>query len=382
MPARSPYSSCADRPVRRQANRAPGDRPCEGDTRGQVLEQAPPSEHRTARPSADAERVIAADRLGHLAEPADLRRPLGVDRCERSAPLGPGPPGVSPSRLRKVSLEPTWYWTITSGRPGSSVTPYFSLKRYRRLKGWADAVARAAGAGAPRAPVSGSWAGWRTGSAPRHARTRARPAAAGRQPRPRKPGDGRPTPSRLATTSRHRLSLMVHRLRCSSPRTGLQPRRCPDDRRRPPRPSIKPYSRRLAVRGGGRRFIAGRAACRGWMPPQRADHLGVLVAEGLGVLRGQGVGDHELVPRRAGDEVIVPDDAEVPLASLHADLEAEPARPGRRRPRPHRCTGRTAGPGRGGSRRGTGSDPGAAPGRPAARPPGCTGRPPARPPAA
>src|SRR2546430_9524982 len=55
-------------------------------------------------------------------------------------------------------------------------------------------------------------------------------------------------------------------------------------------------------------------------PAQRADHLRVLVAERPGGSLGKGEGYQELVPGGAGDEVVVPDHAEVPFPTLDADL--------------------------------------------------------------
>src|SRR5262245_1399449 len=82
------------------------------------------------------------------------------------------------------------------------------------------------------------------------------------------------------------------------------------------------------MRGEARRWTArsrlrrrlGRIA-----PAERADQPFVLLAEPLGLRLGHGERAHDLVPFRAGDQVIVPDHAEVSFAPAHADLVAEAA---------------------------------------------------------
>src|SRR4051812_48862929 len=54
-------------------------------------------------------------------------------------------------------------------------------------------------------------------------------------------------------------------------------------------------------------------------PAQRADDPEVLVADRAGLGRGVGEGGEELVPLGAGDEVVVPEDAHVPLTALDGD---------------------------------------------------------------
>ena len=61
-------------------------------------------------------------------------------------------------------------------------------------------------------------------------------------------------------------------------------------------------------------------------PLERADELQVLITERLGILRGQGERGEQLIPLRAGDQVIIPEDAQVSLSSLDADLVAKTTR--------------------------------------------------------
>ena len=68
---------------------------------------------------------------------------------------------------------------------------------------------------------------------------------------------------------------------------------------------------------------AGAGLSGGAGPAEGADEAEVLVAEGVVLGRGVGEGREELVAVGAGDQVIVPEDADVALAALDGHLVAE-----------------------------------------------------------
>src|SRR5262249_43150556 len=118
---------------------------------------------------------------------------------------------------------------------------------------------------------------------------------------------------------------MIHRLWCSAFDPG--PDRINADRSPGPSPASP-----LNHTARPSRYVAGGVASLpvrglpGREPPQRSEHLDVLLAERLRVLSGERVSHDELLARRAGNEVVVPDHVEIPLAPLHADLVAVSAR--------------------------------------------------------
>ena len=61
------------------------------------------------------------------------------------------------------------------------------------------------------------------------------------------------------------------------------------------------------------------------VPLQRADHLEVMVAEDLDVILGHREGGQELFSVGAGEQVVIPHDPKLPLASLNGNLVTEPA---------------------------------------------------------